>query len=606
MFKRLCFFITLTFFVHACTPKKNEIEVLNEIKLLHKKAFKNRDSTLIKLNKVRNFIKQYSFISDSIEAKNDYMLANYYRFKKLNDSAVIYFHKAKDFVKDSIQNRFELKYYFNCWKFHNQLGNYGDCFTVINDYKKLVKTEDSYYQYMLENTFKAKGDIQKALIHNKLQIKAKLQEGRNVNDISEDLIIQAQYELKLGNKQRAFSVLDSISKFENTLNKNTKYNLFRELGIHQFYEKNYSNSVNYYLKALHFLTTGKKNINSKNEIAGLHKNISESYIHLKAFQKAKQHLDSAKNLIDSNVKSTTKRSILQTQLHLSFLTNKKIDPVQNNLDSIYSYQEQEYTKKFENELIELKKASEREKKIIAEKNDLEIKSLERIFGFIVLFVIFITISYLFYKQRKHNFEKQNLQMQQRLLRLQMNPHFTFNTLYAIQNKIEDTPKLASKYLLKFSRLLRLILENSTQNYIQLNEEIEALQKFIELQQLRFPDTFQFQLNLKNLNQDDFIFIPPMLIQPFIENSIEHGLSGINYPGQITLSLTQQNETLLCIIEDNGNGLLNHSKNSKISSTTLIDSYLKKVVKKGINIKNKSNETGVIVTFEIPYKLSDND
>ncbi|SNR15628.1 sensor histidine kinase [Tenacibaculum jejuense] len=598
--------MTLTCFVYACTSKKNETEVLTEIKVLHKKAFKNRDSTLIKLNKVRNFIKHYSFVSDSIEAKNNYMLANYYRFKKLNDSATIYFHKAKDFVKDSISNKLELKYFFNCWKFHNQQGNYGDCFTVINDYKDLVKTEDSYYQYMLENTYKAKGDIKKALTHNKLQIKAKLQEGKNVNDISENLIIQAQYELKLKNKQRAFFLLDSISKYEHKLNTSTKHNLFRELGIHKFYKKEYANSLRYYLKALYFLTKGKKNVNSKNEIAGLHKNISESYIHLKAFQKAQLHLDSAKALVGGNVKSTTKRSILQTQLHLSFLTDKKIDLINNSFDSLYNYQENEYTKKFQNELVELKKASEREKKIIAEKNDLEIKSLKRLFGLIVLVVIFITIGYLFYKQRKYNFEKQNLQMQQRLLRLQMNPHFTFNTLYAIQNKIEDTPKLAIKYLLKFSRLLRLILENSTQNYIQLNEEIDALQKFIELQQLRFPDTFQFQLNLKNLNQDDLIFIPPMLIQPFIENSIEHGLSGINYPGQITLSLTQQNVTLLCVIEDNGIGLSSDNKSSKASSTKLIDTYLKKVTNKGINLKNKSNGTGVIVTFEIPYKLSDND
>ncbi|WP_442266223.1 sensor histidine kinase [Tenacibaculum sp. ZS6-P6] len=534
------------------------------------------------------------------------MLANYYRFKKSHDSAAIYFHKAKDFVKDSIKNRLELKYFFNCWKFHNEQGNYGDCFTVINDYKKLVRNEDSYYQYMLENTYKSNGNIKQALKHNKLQIKAKLQEENNRNDISEDFIIQAQYEFKLNNKNRAFFLLDSISKLENKLNTNTKHNLFRELGIHKFYEKDYANSVKYYLKALYFLSKSTNNINSKNEIAGLHKNISESYIHLKKLQKAKKHLDSAKNLIDNNIKSTTIRSILQTQLHLSFLTDKNIDQVNINLDSLYSYQKNKYNKKIENELIELKKASEREKKIIAEKKELEIKNLKRLYGLMVLVVIFITSGYLFYKQRKYKFEKQNLQMQQRLLRLQMNPHFTFNTLYAIQNKIEETPKLATKYLLKFSRLLRLILENSTQNYIQLNEEIEALQKFIELQQLRFPETFNFQLNLINLEQDDLIFIPPMLIQPFIENSIDHGLSDINYLGRVTLHLARKNETLLCTIEDNGNGLSDYKKNSKISSTKLIDSYLKKVIKKGVTIKNKSKESGVLVTFEIPYKLSDND
>ena len=113
-------------------------------------------------------------------------------------------------------------------------------------------------------------------------------------------------------------------------------------------------------------------------------------------------------------------------------------------------------------------------------------------------------------------------MQQRLLRSQMNPHFTFNTLYAIQNQIKKDPEGAKDYMLKFSRLLRLILENSMQNYVQLEKEIDSLKKYMDLQLLRFPSKFNYQITLKDIEEDDLIFIPPMLMQPFVENSIEHG------------------------------------------------------------------------------------
>ena len=119
-------------------------------------------------------------------------------------------------------------------------------------------------------------------------------------------------------------------------------------------------------------------------------------------------------------------------------------------------------------------------------------------------------------------------MQQRLLRSQMNPHFTFNTLYAIQNKVKDDQKIASDYLLKFSRLLRLILENSMQDYVLFENEIDSLKKYMDLQLFRFPNKFTYEVIYKSLEEDEFIFIPPMLLQPFIENSIEHGFSDIDY------------------------------------------------------------------------------
>ncbi|WP_299837174.1 histidine kinase [uncultured Tenacibaculum sp.] len=604
MLKPLFCYIGLSIFIFSCTQKQDEKKILSEIKTLHKKAFKNIDSTSFKLNRVRTLVKKHNILSDSIKAKNDYMFANYFKRKSINDSASIYFHKAKDYVKDHLKNRNDFRYYDKAWNFHLEQGKYGDCFAIAEKYKALTSENDHYYQYMIENTYKAIKEYGKALRHNKLQVKA-LSKIRNSNhNINEALIIRAQYLFELSNKERGFYLLDSLRQIEKQLNNHTKHNLYRDYAVRKYQDNNFKEALIFFKKGIYYLKKIKKNATKKNEIAGLYNNISNAYIKLKEFNSARIYIDSAIVLTNHGVKTNTIRSILKTKLKLDFLSNKEIDNINNSLDSLYSFQENRYNQKIKTELLDLKTATENERKILAEKNELEIKSIKRFFTLLGVSLLIISIGFLFYKQRKHNFEKQNLLMQQRLLRLQMNPHFTFNTLYAIQNTIEETPKLATKYLLKFSRLLRLILENSTQNYVQLSEEIEALHKYIDLQELRFLNRFDFEIQLNDIDEDDLIFIPPMLIQPIIENSIEHGLTDINYKGKIQLKLSLLKNTLACTIEDNGKGLQNAKDNSRISSTKLISNYLKKTTKKEITIKNKTNENGVIVSFEIPFKLTE--
>ena len=198
-------------------------------------------------------------------------------------------------------------------------------------------------------------------------------------------------------------------------------------------------------------------------------------------------------------------------------------------------------------------------------------------------------------------------MQQRLLRSQMNPHFTFNTLSAIQDHFKQDKEGASSYLVKFSRLLRLILENSTRNYVPLESELEAIEKFMDLQLIRFPNLFIYDIELTNLERDDLVFIPPMLLQPFIENSIAHGFSGINRKGEISIKLELKEEFISCIIEDNGKGISDSGEIRKnTTSTRLISDFLRKATGKSLLISNKRDEQGVVVSFLIPFKTTEND
>ena len=153
-----------------------------------------------------------------------------------------------------------------------------------------------------------------------------------------------------------------------------------------------------------------------------------------------------------------------------------------------------------------------------------------------------------------NIEKQVFELEQKALRLQMNPHFIFNSLNAIQNFVlsSETDK-AVNYLAKFSHLMRMILANSTEPYIPLKDELKALVHYMDLEKLRFDNKFDYKIVLEEGFDEGFIEIPPMLLQPYVENAIIHGIMHSKKPGIIDISFRLQNELLFCIIRDNGIG-----------------------------------------------------
>jgi ligand-binding sensor domain-containing protein len=166
-----------------------------------------------------------------------------------------------------------------------------------------------------------------------------------------------------------------------------------------------------------------------------------------------------------------------------------------------------------------------------------------------------------YIRKKHEIEKKMLtiekqifDLEQKALRLQMNPHFIFNSLNAIQNFVitNDTDK-AVNYLARFSRLMRMILANSMQSYIPLKDELKALTYYMDLEKLRFDDKFEYTINLDPSIDTEFIEVPPMLLQPYIENAIIHGIVHVERKGDLVIDMKKRRDTLVCVIEDNGIG-----------------------------------------------------
>lgn len=149
--------------------------------------------------------------------------------------------------------------------------------------------------------------------------------------------------------------------------------------------------------------------------------------------------------------------------------------------------------------------------------------------------------------------KKALQSRMAMLSAQMNPHFIFNALNSIQFFLmENETSRAIHYLSEFSGLMRRTLENSTRPYIPINEEISFLRTYLRLEKERFHNSFDFEI-IPNLDDPEYTFIPPMLLQPYIENAIVHGFKQIVYPGKIKIHFQEFGGHIICTIRDNGIG-----------------------------------------------------
>lgn len=158
------------------------------------------------------------------------------------------------------------------------------------------------------------------------------------------------------------------------------------------------------------------------------------------------------------------------------------------------------------------------------------------------------------EQLRAEFEKRLSDIEMNALRSQMNPHFIFNCLNSIDYYIlKNETEQASNYLNRFSRLIRLILQNSRVEYVHLKDELEALKLYIEMESLRFHQRFEYFIEVEEGLPLMEIELPPMLLQPYVENAIWHGLLHSSEQGKLCLKICRQNSNLACIIEDNGIG-----------------------------------------------------
>ena len=181
------------------------------------------------------------------------------------------------------------------------------------------------------------------------------------------------------------------------------------------------------------------------------------------------------------------------------------------------------------------------------------------------------------------------------LRAQMNPHFIFNSLNSINMFILENNKLqASEYLSKFSRLVRLILQNSQESFIPLERELEALQLYLELESLRFDQKFEYKIAIAGNVDPTMLKVPPLIIQPYAENAIWHGLMHTKEKGHLEIELYQQKEILFCKITDDGIGR-KRAAELKSKSASIHKSMGMRITADRIAMLQQQNKTSITIT-----------
>lgn len=185
-----------------------------------------------------------------------------------------------------------------------------------------------------------------------------------------------------------------------------------------------------------------------------------------------------------------------------------------------------------------------------------------------------------------NFEKEKIEIQMQALSAQMNPHFIFNCMNSIQHSIvTNNTEKASTMLHDFASLIRMVLENSSQPDITLENEINLLETYLKLEQVRTNFSFDYEINIENEIATDFVRIPTMMLQPFLENAIWHGFKFINYKGKIIIEFSIIDNSIHCSITDNGIGREKAAKN--IASAHSKKSMAIQIIKNRINLINQT-------------------
>lgn len=259
------------------------------------------------------------------------------------------------------------------------------------------------------------------------------------------------------------------------------------------------------------------------------------------------------------------------------------------------------------------KINELEQQYNKAKNEKTIRELaqqKRIYILLAVAGLFALIGLIFFIRQQSLRNKQKiLETEQRLNRARMNPHFFFNALSSLQSfalQGNDGKSIATN-LSKFSHIMRETLESTYKEYVTIEQEKDFLEEYLELQKIRFPQKFTYGITIDNTLEPDETLIPSMILQPFVENSIEHGFTGISYPGHITVHFAKKDNSLHIQITDNGKGLATTPKEnsehisraSQIIKDRIYLLNIKLKTKASFSIDNVPGGQGVLVNILLP-------
>jgi hypothetical protein len=462
----------------------------------------------------------------------------------------------------------------------------------------------------------------------------------------------------------------SVYYYEKALLKGTvPSKLSRQVGTANFLAKNYRRAIDLLEKGFDWETDSNfKWQLPVNWRGSQHLEVALSYHALKNNEKGKKHYLAALKyqrpeyqqiLNEKNLQKTAFQKASQL-MDISYGLSKSFYGL-HKLDSAYIYQEKyiHYKDEVNNintilllnmQLNNYKKLLEGEKKtsqidLLNKDNQLKEQKINQqafiknglIIGILLLFLLSVFVIRSLTLKRKNDklhmqknlemhqleSEKKQAELEMQALRAQMNPHFIFNCLSSINRFIlKNEPDTASDYLTRFSRLIRMVLVNSQKSLITLEDELDMLTIYLDMERLRFKNTFNYHIVFTNRVDAGAIYIPPLLLQPFCENAIWHGLrhladpqSGRHEQGRLDIELSMDNKVLYCSITDNGIGRQKaaeiRSKSAeekkslglKITTERLALLNQEKEVNTSYEISDLKNENGETTGTTVQLKIS---
>ncbi|MFL5753248.1 MAG: histidine kinase [Bacteroidia bacterium] len=344
---------------------------------------------------------------------------------------------------------------------------------------------------------------------------------------------------------------------------------------------------------------------------------------------AQAKLDSCTMLLDTCSSMAKRMGMKDYEMFITkrqaelYAALKKFEPAFDHLskyliihDSLLSLEKEtrihEINVKYETE------KKETENRSLAQQNRIQQLEITRknyfTYGLSALVLFILLTAFLVLRQNKLRAFQRTMQLEQKLLRSQMNPHFIFNSLNSIHSVVLSGDKSnAAKYLSSFAKLIRSILESSRFELITLEKEIALLENYISLQVLRFDNEIVYQIDVDPTLDRHETLLPPMLTQPFIENAIEHGLAPVSDKAKLFVSFRKEGDLLQIEVRDNGPGLGAQPKDEEhISMASAITNERLKLLNRKQRKKTsfsiseafpQEERKGVKVSFLVPFQTN---
>ncbi|UKN03608.1 tetratricopeptide repeat protein [Paracrocinitomix mangrovi] len=561
-------------------------------------------------------------------------LAASYQASDISDSAIFYYREVIDYPENPpYENQLEDKAMA-----HNYLGNLyrakGEYTTAVDQFEKgiAIAVDNEFYKRegsllnSMGGLYVEIGDYQKGVEYVELALDIFTTHfPERENDICLLLANIGNIYIEIGDYRKSISYLQKADEINLKINNDYYTALISSgLGLSYLKQQDYNKALTYLELAL---SNAKSSGDLQSELAVM-ANIGQLYLETDKFEMAEEMLDEAyQKSKEVDDKYLQKESLLllislyqeTADFEKAFYYQKEYSSLKDSLVS-------------KDLLIDIANAELKYENAQKEKTILELKvknqkqqfDLNRnryliIIGFTLLALVIATFILIILRNRLKNTAKIH-EFENKMFRLQIRPHFIFNVLGSIQGYMNlNQGKKASAYLSKFARLIRNILEQSRKDFISLDKEIQNLKYYLDLQQMRFEDRFEFEFALDEEVDDQITLIPPMLIQPIIENAVEHGFSNLDYKGKLIISFKEVGDDLIVEVLDNGKGYVDSKtkydadspKKSSISTQLIKEQlqFFSEKYKREFSIKFESygaepNNTGTKVSIKMPY-LSQN-